>query len=479
MGVKKNFIYNSTITISNYLFPLLTYPYVTRVLGLSNIGICNFIDSVIYYFYLVSFMGITTCGIREIAKVKGHKYKMSKTFSRLLTLHVISTAVAIMILLICMYTVPKFYQYRDLLYVGVMKLVFQLFLIEWLYTGLEDFSYIMRRTIFIKFLYVISVFIFVHDVSDYKVYFCLSVAMVGVNALVNAVHARKFVKYKVDFHVKQYLLPFFTLGFYSLITSMYTTFNVTYLGFVCGTDEVGKYTTATKLYSIIIALFTAFTGVMIPRMASLIEEGKMTEFKDKCQKSMSVLISFTLPAIVLFIIFSPDLVYLLAGKGFEGAYLPSRIVMPLLLIIGLAQILVMQILTPLKKDKAILFNSILGAVIGISLNIWIVPSYGAVGAAIAWLLSEIVVTTLAQFFVCKYVDIIFPFKDFIKDVLLYLPAMVILYLICTYVETYSVIRLCVAGLFTLIYTLYIQVKFVKNEIVLGFINKGLHYIHLK
>lgn len=479
MSVKKNFLYNSTITVSNYLFPLLTYPYVSRVLGLSNIGICNFIDSVIYYFYLLSFMGITTCGIREIARVKGDKNEMSKSFSGLLMLHFLSTLVAIATLLICMYSIPKFFPYRDLLYIGVVKLIFQLFLVEWFYAGLEDFSYITKRTILIKILYVISVFGFVHHATDYKIYFFLSVAMIGVNAFINLIHTKKFIMFLLNFNIKKYLVPFFTLGFYAIITSMYTTFNTTFLGFVCGTDEVGNYTTATKLYSIIIALFTAFTGVMIPRMTSLVAENKIDEFKNKCQKSMELLISFTLPATILFVIFSPDLVYLLAGKGFEGAYLPSRIVMPLLLIIGLAQILVMQILTPLKKDRAILVNSIFGAILGVSLNFCLVPYYGAVGAALSWVLSEVLVTISAQIFVFKYINILFPFKEFFKVLLFYMPAIFVLLLTYQYLSTSPFIRLGVAALFTLIYTFFIQIKCIKNEFILTMFKKFFSILYIK
>ena len=146
MSLRKNFIYSSILTVSTYLFPLLVYPYVSRVLGLSNIGIVNFIDNLINYFVAVSMMGITTVGVREIAASRSDKHQLSKTFISLLSLTGFTTIAAMLVLLLAMYIIPTLMPYQELLYVGQIKLLSNLFLIEWLFTGLEDFKYI---TIFV------------------------------------------------------------------------------------------------------------------------------------------------------------------------------------------------------------------------------------------------------------------------------------------------------------------------------------------
>ena len=151
-SVKKNFIYSSIITLSNYIFPLLTFPYVSRVLGVSNIGICNFVDSIIHYFIYISMMGITAVGIREIASNKDDNAKLSKTFTSLALINCVTTLIAAIALVICIHTVPKFHEYKELLYVGVLKLVGNALLIDWLYKGLEDFKYITKRTLLVKTL---------------------------------------------------------------------------------------------------------------------------------------------------------------------------------------------------------------------------------------------------------------------------------------------------------------------------------------
>ena len=130
MSLKSNFIYSSILTVSKYLFPLIVYPYVSRTLGLSNIGIVNFIDNLVNYFVYLSMMGIATIGVREIAAVRDRREQLSKTFSSLLSLTFISTLMAIAILWIAMYTIPALIPHQDLLYVGLVKLVFNLFLME-------------------------------------------------------------------------------------------------------------------------------------------------------------------------------------------------------------------------------------------------------------------------------------------------------------------------------------------------------------
>ena len=127
MSIKRNFIYNSVLTVSGYVFTLLTYPYVSRVLGLSNIGIVNFVDGLINYFILFAMMGTTTLGIREIAINKSDKDKLSKAFSGILLLNGITTLLAVIVLLISMHTVPPLIPHKNILYIGVCKLLFTLF----------------------------------------------------------------------------------------------------------------------------------------------------------------------------------------------------------------------------------------------------------------------------------------------------------------------------------------------------------------
>lgn len=401
-SLKKNIIYSSILTAANYIFPLITYPYVSRVLGVDNIGACNFVDSVINYFILFSMLGISTVGIREISQARSDREKLNQTFSRLFTINTVSTTAVLLVLLVSMFTVPQLRENSHLMWIGVLKLISNYLLIEWLYKGLEEFKYITSRTVLVKCLYVVAVFLFIKSPADTTTYYMLLTLMITGNALINIVHSRRYVSYSLNLQKSSPLFKAIViLGIYAFLTSMYTTFNVVYLGFECGDTEVGYYATSTKIYRMILSVFTAVTGVMMPRLASLLSEGKFGTFRSLLKKSFRILFVIFIPTSLAIGIFAPQIIHLIAGAGYEGAIMPLRIISPLLLIIGLEQIIIIQGLMPMKKDKEVLINSAAGALTGIITNLILVPEYGATGAAISWFAAECVVLTSSSIFFLK------------------------------------------------------------------------------
>lgn len=401
-SLKKNILYSGILTTANYIFPLITYPYVSRVLGVANIGICNFVDSIINYFLIFSALGIGIVGIREIAKNKGDKVKLQKTFSQLFTINTISTSIALLVLIIAMHTIGRLQENYELLWIGVLKLIFNYLLIEWFYKGLEDFKYITNRTIWVRSIYVISVFLLVKTSQDISIYYFLTSATIIINAAINVLYARKYVKFTFCFSsLKEYTKAICVFGLYNILTSMYTTFNVAYLGFISTDTQVGYYTTSTKIHTIILMAFTAITGVIMPRMAAILSEKRYDEYKRLIKKSVQILLLFAIPCVIIIEIFSPLIIRIIAGTGYEGAIIPLRIIAPLILIIGIEQILITQSLIPMGKDKAVLINSIIGAIVGLLANIIIVPYLDSIGSAIAWLAAEIAVMISAIHFFNK------------------------------------------------------------------------------
>ena len=298
------------------------------------------------------------------------------------------------------------------------------------------------------------------------------VGVVVITALFNWLYSRKFVVFSFKgITFQPFLKSFFTIGFYLILTSMYTSFNVAYLGFVAGKQEVGYYTTAIKLYTILLSFFTAFTAVMLPRMSSLVSEGKIDEVKRLATKVYDGLIAFCVPLIILAFIFAPQIISVLAGPGYEGAILPMRIIMPLILIIGIEQVLVLQILMPLKMDKKILINSIFGACIGIALNILLVKWLQSTGSAIVWLCSELVVLVIAQYFVTKVINIHFPYKKILINTLYSLPILIMSICIVKFVLLGDILVLILAFSLSTLYFGVVQIFWIKNELVLGVLNK--------
>lgn len=470
-SIKKNFYYNSVLTVTNYIIPLLVFPYVSRVLGVTNIGICSLVDSIINYFVLFSMMGMTTLGIREIAKVKDDKDKLSNTFSSLLVLNGITTVFAVLILLISIFIVPSFYQYKELFYVGLFKLFFNFLLIEWFYRGIENFKYITIRSVIIRILFALSVFLFIRSPEDYDIYFLLMSLTTILNAVINVLYFRKFVRFSFrGISLTVFLKSFLILGLYLFLTSMYTTFNVAYLGMVSTADQVGYFTTAQKLYTIILSFYTAFTSVMLPRMSSLISNDDKANFIRYIEKSIDVLYTFSVPVVIVGIIYSSELIFLLSGKGYEGAILPMVIMMPLVFFVGYDQVLVIQILTSLRKDKQIFYNAVIGAIIGISINLLLVPRLESIGSAIVCIASEIGVFSSACYFSYKDIGLRFSFVKLLRNIIAYIP--LILIFLMTYDLVYnSFVKILAVTVVTIVYMAIVQKWFLKNEVFLSYLNK--------
>jgi O-antigen/teichoic acid export membrane protein len=478
-SLKKNVVWSSILTTANYIFPLITFPYISRVLGVEKVGICNFVDGVINYYCIFAMMGISYIAIREVARTKNDRNKLSETFASLLTLNLISTTIVASILVASIFIVPKFQENANLMFIGVSKLIFNTFLIEWLYTGLEKFDYITKRSIVVRCFYVVCVFLFVKDTEDYNIYYLLLTLTIVINAIINSLHARQYITFsQMKINIKPFIKPFFILGIYAFLTSLYKTFNTVYLGFMGGDVEVGFYSTATKLHSIIIALFTAFTSVMMPRMAALVSEGDDEAFNELYEKSIKILFAFSIPLICFSIIFADQIVLWVSGAGYEGAVPCMQIVMPLVFIIGYEQILVFQILMPLRKDKCIFINSIIGAVAGLTLNLLLVPILKSRGSSIVWLFSELSVLILAQFFVKKYTNVSFPFKMIGRYILISTPIIAGL-LLLHYFNPIGDYTLLLGVLITFFYFAFIELSVMKNEVILSSIKLISSKINIK
>ena len=394
-SLKKNIAYKGLLTISNYLLAFITFPYITRVLGVERFGQVNFALNVVEYFLIFATLGINTIGTREIAAVNGVQKKLNHVFSSIFGMNFVLTIIVSIIFLISIQLITKFNENSCLLYIGLGKIISTCFLVEWFYTGIEKFKYITIRSLLIKILYVISVFIFVKTRTDYILYFLLTVGAVVLNAIVNFLFCRKLVKIDWhDFYNFEFIKPNIILGIQALMTSTYMTFNVMWLGLVSTDVQVGYYTTAFRLYFIAISLFGAYTAVMIPRMSAIVAEGNNELFRVLLRKSFRICILFCIPIIIVGVIFTPFIIYLVAGHGYEGAIIPMRIIMPAVLFVCIAQVIALQILVPFKKDKALLVASIAGASLALIFNFIFVKNYGAIGSALTLLFSEFCVTSI-------------------------------------------------------------------------------------
>lgn len=437
-SIKKNFIYKSILTLSTYLINLMIFPYVSRVLGVEYVGLVNFVDNTVNYFLLFVTMGMSILGIREIAAVKNDYQRKSQVFSNLMGMNIVFTLFTLIVYLICIAVVPKFNQYEELFYIGAGKILFSAFLIEWFFTGIENFHYITLRSLFIKCIYIISILFLIKSPADYRLYFILTVGVVVINALINTVYVYRFIDFQFkDLFSTRFYRQNCMLGLYAIMTSMYLTFNVMYLGLVSDNVEVGYYTTAFKLYYVILGLFSAFTNVMLPRMSALISEGEGQRFHELIGRSFMVITMFSIPMIACSIALAPQMIFILAGAGYEGAILPMRIIMPAILFVGIAQVLAIQVLIPMKKDKILLKASVIGALVALLVNLTVVYRLESVGSALVLVASETVVTLFYILYTFHHKLVHLPLKYLGQSIVCAIPSLLVCLLCGNMIENPS------------------------------------------
>lgn len=425
-SLKKNFIYKSILTLSSYLMAFITFPYVSRILGVERLGLVNFVDNTVSYFLLFATMGIGVLGVREIASVRDNLDKRNRVYSDLFGLNIFFTILTLIVYVICISLIPRFHQYYELFYIGTAKIIFTVFLVEWFFSGIEDFKYITIRSVAVKSIYIASVFLFVKDANDYVLYWVLTVGVIVVNSLFNSIYIHRFVRFEFKDCLRfNYLRPNITLGVYMLMTSMYLTFNVMYLGLISDNTQVGYYTSAHKLYMVILGFFSAFTQVMLPRMSSLMSEGKNLRFQELVDLSFFVMFMCSVPLITCSMVLAPQIILILSGPGYEGAVLPMRIIMPAVFSVGIAQVIAVQVLMPIKKDKVLLTTSVIGALVALSVNLLVVPLLGSVGSAWVLLISETAVTISYIVYILRHRLVRLPIKYLLQSIVCAFPCFMI------------------------------------------------------
>lgn len=448
-SVKKNLFFKTLLTVSSYLIAFITFPYITRVLGVEKLGIINFVDNTINTFLLFATMGISLLGTREIAMVKNDYQERSIVFTNILGLNLLFTFIVLFSFVVSIILVPQLQEHKYLFYIGTSKILFTAFVVEWFYTGIESFKYITYRTLLIRIAYVIAVFVFVRAEEDYVLYFVLTISIVLLNAVVNFLHVRRYISIKWLWLFRfSYIRESLTLGIYNLMTSMYITFNVMFLGFVSSKIEVGYYSTAFKLYSVILSLFYALTEVMLPRMSSLMAIGDSVKFNVYANRSLSIIINISIPIIIVGTIMAPQIVSVIAGPGYEGAVFPMQIIMFALLPVGIAQVLSRQILLPMKKERILLLSSILGGIMAVVINILLVGYLKSVGSAVVLLLSEYLVTLTYIIYIRKKKILNFTPKTISRELICVILLSLSCKIISAYIHTpiYSLLLIVLVGI---------------------------------
>ena len=420
-SVKVNYILNLINTGSQMLFPLITFPYVCRVIEADGIGQVNFFQSIISYISLFTCLGIPMYAIREIARDRNDVVKMNRTAIEILLLHTILTFIGYMIVTVLCLTVPQIKANVPLFLVLSLTIFFTAIGCEWFYQGIEDFKYITIRGLIIKTISVILLFIFVRDKDDLLYYGCYIVFGVLGGNIFNFIRLRKYINWSniifSELHIWRHIKPVLKVFSFSVVVSIYLQLNTLLLGFMKNALAVGYFAAATKVMQMLLSMSACLGSVMMPRASHLIAENKESEFNCMIQKSYDFTLAISLPITVGLIFCAPSIISVFCGAKFELSILPSQIIAPIILMVAISNVMGIQVLFPKGKINLVTLCCGIGAIADLLLNIILTPFFFYVGTSVAYLGAEISTTVSMYFLGKKYIPILYFKKGHLNYIL--------------------------------------------------------------
>lgn len=435
MQTQKNIFYNVLLAVSQVLFPLLTFPYLARVLGPENIGLYNFSESYARYFALVAALGISVYGVREIAKKQEQPKALSNTFVELFLINFVATCFLSVLYIFTIVYTNKLSSNATLFYWSFLFFFFQVFVLEWFFTGINQFKYIAIRFFFIRLVFIAAIFIFIKEANDYVKYMQLQVALTFFLGIINFVYLFKFIDLKNirlnELNLLKHLKPLLLLFLTIFSISVYLHFDTVLLGILADNESVGYYSAPLKLVKIIIAVLAAITAAMFPKMVQFFEQGEMEQFEKMLSQSFELVVSIGIPTTILVYMLAPEIIYILFGSSFEHAIIPLQITAPLILIVSLSTIFGFQILSVHSKDSAILKSAVAGMLFSLLASFLFIPKFKQDGAAYIILFTELLVLLFFIYFSSKLVQLKNTKQVILREIAFAIPYCIIPYMIST------------------------------------------------
>ena len=415
-SMKYNILMNVILKISAVIFPLITFPYISRVLHADAYGRVMFVCSVVSYYSIIASLGIPSYAVRRCASVRNNKYELSKTVKELLIINTVSLVLTYALFILSVLVVPQFAQDKILFYISSTSILLQTMGVEWFYQAIEQYDYITIRNLIFKVLFLILLFFLVKSKHDILIYTALNVFGTTGSNIINIIRLHRYVDLRLVKRVdlKHHLKPVFMLFFYYAATTIYTNLDSVMLGFISGNTEVGLYNAAIKIKTILVSIITALGSVSLPRISYYLAQNKLEEFKKIIKISFQCIVFLSIPLTAYFILEAYPVLQILAGDEYISAVDAMQAIMPSIVFIGLGSVTAWQLLIPMGKDKVTLIAAVAGALVDLMLNAIFIPKYGATGAAIGTLVAEIVVFTVQAINLKKIIIETFDFNNSIK-----------------------------------------------------------------
>jgi len=461
--IKRNYFFNLLLTGFNILFPVISFPYAAKILGPVGIGKVQFILSFTQYFALIAALGIPIYGVRVISQSTHDSKLLYKNLSQLLSIHIICSVIIGVIYLVTIFSFSFFRNDKSLYLLSGLIIIMGFTSIDWYFSGIENFKLIAIRSVCVKVVSLIGLFLFVKVRADYNIYLVISLFSIVGNNIINIISVRKYIQLSfrgVKKHIKPLMYTFGT----TVATSMYTMLDTILIGFFADDRSVGLYSASIKLTKISIPFIISSATVLMPRISKLFLSNDVDSLNAILNKSFNFIVIIATPVCISLMVLAPQLIYVFSGEQFNDAVLTMRILSPLTLIIGLGFFWGFQILIPAGKEREMLISVILGMVINLALNFILIPRYKQNGAAIANVISELAVTMAYMFFCIKVINFKISHKSLFNNILAAVPLIIIIFIYKSFVtNVYYQLFLSIISFGALF--LFIQIKVLKNSVI--------------
>ena len=467
VNVYINYLYNLSYQLLVIILPLITTPYVSRVLGASGIGAYSYTQSITQYFILFGCIGLNLYGQKQIAFVQDDLDQRSKLFFELVLVRIFTISLS---LLIFFFTCVQNEKYHLLFLIQIIDIIASIFDISWFFQGIEDFKKIVLRNFVVKIIGVILIFTVVKEPSDLPLYvLCYSATLLLGNLsmwfympkLVNKVRIKTL-------NCLQHIKPTIVMFIPQIATSIYTMLDKTMIGALTGIDaEVGYYEQSQKIIKMSMTLVTSLGTVMLPRIANMFANKDFKQIEKYMINSFRFVFALGLPIMFGIIGISKGLIPWFYGEGFDKVLPNMIIISPIILVIGLSTITGTQYLLPTNRQTEFTVSVILGAIVNFILNIVLIPILLSIGAAIATVIAEISVTAYQMYVVRHEFNLKRIFKISLKYLIASIAMLIVLVLLnmqlsATLLNT--VIEIGIGGLVYLIVLIILKDEIVKETI---------------
>lgn len=425
-SITKNYMYNLIYQVLVLISPLITIPYISRVLGAENIGIYSYTLSITAYFILFGTLGMSLYAQREIAYNQDNPPKYSLIFWEMVLLRIITMSISI---LIYYFTIIKYGTYQLYYKILILEILGNCIDITWFFQGLEEFKKIVKRNVIIKLISITCTFALVKTSNDLVIYFIIYVLTLLIGNLSLWIYLPKFLvridirKINILRHLKQTISLFVP----QLAVQVYTILDKTMVGTIVQEKaEVGYYDQSQKIIKIALSVITSLGTVMLPRIANNYIKNEKEAVRVYMEKSFNLIFLLSFPMMFGVLAVSGRFVPVFFGQGYDRVIILMNIISPIFILIALSNVIGAQYLLPTKRQKEYTISVVSGAILNFVANMCLIWKLKAVGASIGTVIAEIAVTSVQLYFVRKD----FKIKNLIKMSKNYIISSVIMFGVC-------------------------------------------------